>query len=125
MRKIRVGVVVLGDLGRSPRMQYHVQSLASHGYSVDFIGYQGTPVPDTIRDQVTVRHVRPVPGPVARLPRLWSYLVKTVWQVVALLLTLPLFSHLDYILVQTPPGVPTLPVLWLYCLVKVSSIRII
>jgi hypothetical protein len=27
-----VGVVVLGDLGRSPRMQYHALSLANSGF---------------------------------------------------------------------------------------------
>ena len=37
----RVSVVVLGDIGRSPRMQYHCLSLARHGFSVDFIGYGG------------------------------------------------------------------------------------
>jgi hypothetical protein len=31
-RKGRVGVVVLGDLGRSPRMQYHALSLANSGF---------------------------------------------------------------------------------------------
>ena len=51
-----------------------------------------------------MRHLAPVPGPVSRLPRLLGYLVKTVWQAVSLLLALPLFSHLDYLLVQTPPG---------------------
>jgi hypothetical protein len=34
-------VVVLGDIGRSPRMQYHALSLLQHGYSVDIIGYSG------------------------------------------------------------------------------------
>ena len=37
----RVAVVVLGDIGRSPRMQYHSLSLAEHGYTVDLIGYGG------------------------------------------------------------------------------------
>ena len=31
---MRVGVVVLGDLGRSPRMGYHALSLANQGYQV-------------------------------------------------------------------------------------------
>ena len=65
-----------------------------------------------------MRHLAPVPGPVSRLPRLLGYLVKTVWQAVSLLLALPLFSHLDFLLVQTPPGIPSLPVLWLYCTLK-------
>lgn len=34
-------VVVLGDIGRSPRMQYHALSIAKHGGKVYLIGYQG------------------------------------------------------------------------------------
>lgn len=37
-----VHVVVLGDIGRSPRMQYHALSIAKHGGRVYLIGYQGT-----------------------------------------------------------------------------------
>jgi beta-1,4-mannosyltransferase len=36
-----VQVVVLGDIGRSPRMQYHALSLAKHGARVTLVGYQG------------------------------------------------------------------------------------
>ena len=36
-----VQVVVLGDAGRSPRMQYHCLSLVQLSYSVDLIGYGG------------------------------------------------------------------------------------
>ena len=38
---IRIQVLVLGDIGRSPRMQYHTLSIAKHGGFVDLIGYQG------------------------------------------------------------------------------------
>src|SRR4051812_24098009 len=34
-----VQVVVLGDIGRSPRMQYHAISIAKHGGRVYLIGY--------------------------------------------------------------------------------------
>lgn len=39
----RTAVVVLGDVGRSPRMQYHCISLAStiKGMEVDLVGYSG------------------------------------------------------------------------------------
>jgi len=40
--KVSVQVLVLGDIGRSPRMQYHAMSIAKHGGRVDVIGYQGT-----------------------------------------------------------------------------------
>jgi beta-1,4-mannosyltransferase len=36
-----VQIVVLGDIGRSPRMQYHALSIAKHGARVFLIGYQG------------------------------------------------------------------------------------
>jgi beta-1,4-mannosyltransferase len=39
--KISVQVLVLGDIGRSPRMQYHAMSIAKHGGRVDMIGYKG------------------------------------------------------------------------------------
>ncbi len=38
---ISVQVLVLGDIGRSPRMQYHALSIAQYGGRVDLIGYQG------------------------------------------------------------------------------------
>lgn len=34
-------VIVLGDIGRSPRMQYHALSLLEHGHWVSLIGYEG------------------------------------------------------------------------------------
>lgn len=39
--KRSVCLVVLGDIGRSPRMQYHALSLAQHGFEVDLVGYRG------------------------------------------------------------------------------------
>ena len=36
-----VQIVVLGDIGRSPRMQYHALSIAKHSGRVFLIGYQG------------------------------------------------------------------------------------
>ena len=34
-------VVVLGDIGRSPRCMYHAMSLVENGYEVVLIGYRG------------------------------------------------------------------------------------
>lgn len=39
--KKSVCIVVLGDLGRSPRMQYHALSFLRNGFDVDIIGYSG------------------------------------------------------------------------------------
>lgn len=37
----RVAVVVLGDFGHSPRMNYHALSLAREDLQVDVVAYQG------------------------------------------------------------------------------------
>lgn len=39
--KRSVCIVVLGDIGRSPRMQYHALSFVESGYDVDIVGYSG------------------------------------------------------------------------------------
>lgn len=37
----RACVLVLGDIGRSPRMQYHALSLSKHGFNVTLVGFLG------------------------------------------------------------------------------------
>lgn len=39
--KTSVQILVLGDIGRSPRMQYHALSIARNGGQVVLIGYTG------------------------------------------------------------------------------------
>jgi beta-1,4-mannosyltransferase len=36
-----VAVLVIGDVGRSPRMMYHAQSLAENQFETYLIGYSG------------------------------------------------------------------------------------
>jgi beta-1,4-mannosyltransferase len=43
--ELSVQVLVLGDVGRSPRIQYHAASIVQHGGTVDLIGYLGTYLP--------------------------------------------------------------------------------
>ena len=62
--KGRVCVLVLGDFGRSPRMQYHTLSLAREGYSVDVIGYGGSMPTNEIlmNDNVATHYIKPPPA---------------------------------------------------------------
>ena len=39
--KTSVQILVLGDIGRSPRMQYHALSISKNGGQVVMIGYKG------------------------------------------------------------------------------------
>lgn len=38
---IEVQILVLGDIGRSPRMQYHALSIAERGGHIQVVGYRG------------------------------------------------------------------------------------
>lgn len=48
-------VVVLGDIGRSPRMQYHTLSLAKNGFTVDLIAYKGCKATQEIENNVRIK----------------------------------------------------------------------
>nr|CAD7264716.1 unnamed protein product [Timema shepardi] len=58
------------------------------------------------------------------LPRLLSYILKTVWQSVVLLLALLCKRRSHHVLVQNPPAIPTLAMCWLYCLVRRANLII-
>jgi len=106
-----VVVVVLGDWGRSPRMQYHALSLADQASrQVHVVAYAGaTPVAAVAQHEHITLHVLPAPPALpAWLPRPLALAVKAVWQLLGLLVALlwrtPAATHL---LLQTPPCVPT------------------
>jgi beta-1,4-mannosyltransferase len=42
-RPRHAAVVVLGDIGRSPRMMNHAESLANLGFTVSLVGYAAGP----------------------------------------------------------------------------------
>ena len=48
-----VVIVVLGDIGRSPRMLYHAQSFVSHGYTTHIVAYRGTSCPELFSAEPT------------------------------------------------------------------------
>ena len=157
-KSLHIIVVVLGDLGRSPRMQYHANSLLKQGHYVSFVGYNGE-VRSNNRDChfipkinhfvkftyncdafVRLKDLIPelqnnrggrlsvvrfsVPAPEALRKFLPVYLV---WRVLslflclfhALLISVPRGfcekKRVDGVLVQNPPAMPLLAVVYLYC----------
>ncbi len=110
-------VVVLGDIGRSPRMCNHAASLAERGVKVSLVGYDGAePIEAVARNpNVELVHVSPVPKFLGRLPRVAAYALKAIWQALTLLSALPMWSTPDLLLLQNPPSVPTLAVCQFYC----------
>jgi len=123
--KLHVVVVVLGDLGRSPRMQYHVLSLLTEGHSVSFVGYTGENLIPEILDQKYASQLQIVRFTAPKLKILKTYLLPIyfIWRIISLTLLLiyALFfkvsrrPSVDCLLVQNPPAVPLLAVAALYC----------
>lgn len=116
---MRTAVIVLGDLGRSPRMQYHAASLAAAGNAVDLIGLEGAPLIAIVESNAAIR-VHRLPdrsfagrskGGVRRF--VLSSAARGIGQGMRLLITLLRIAKPDVILVQNPPAFPTLFVAWL------------
>ena len=113
-RARRAQVVVLGDFGRSPRMQYHALSLADQaGFEVDVVAYEGSRPRGEVATHPRI-HLRLIPTPAwlaARLPRVLALALRVLLQLVQLcvLMTVRL-PRPDVVLLQTPPCVPSFAV---------------
>ncbi|KAK0643229.1 glycosyl transferases group 1-domain-containing protein [Cercophora newfieldiana] len=124
---VSVHVLVLGDIGRSPRMTYHALSVAKHGGKVNLIGYLETsPHPDVVNNpNITLN---PIPAP-PRKPDSLPFLLFAPWKV--LYQVYHLFFLLAYtlepaqwILVQNPPSIPTLAIASLICQLRNTKLMI-
>ncbi|CAG8551059.1 2220_t:CDS:2 [Ambispora gerdemannii] len=109
-----VTLVVLGDIGRSPRMQYHALSFARNGWHVDFVGYDGATPMTAITDNKNIKiHYISHPW---RLPEFFPkilFLLYAPIKVYAQILTLywTLLWRIEspnFVLTQNPPAIPTL-----------------
>lgn len=113
-QKTNVCIVVLGDIGRSPRMQYHALSLGEKGHKVDMVGYGETSPMQPLKQSPSIyyHYLCPVP----HLPiRLLNYAFKTIFQALNLLFVLCSIRTPQVLMVQNPPAVPSLVVCWLFC----------
>jgi beta-1,4-mannosyltransferase len=111
-RIARVGVVVLGELGRSPRMVYHALALASAGAEVHLLGEAGSGLPAAVARSrsIAVHPLRP-PRSIPGLRRgTVSGAVRAAQRAAYLGAALGCLPRLDTLLVQVPPAFPTLVV---------------
>ncbi|KAI1148054.1 glycosyltransferase family 33 protein [Nemania diffusa] len=112
---VSVQILVLGDIGRSPRMQYHALSIARHGGSVHLIGYhESPPHPDLLSSPNVTIHPLAAPPKILRspvIPFLVAGPLKVLWQVGTLFQVLGYKTPATtWLLVQNPPSIPTLAI---------------
>lgn len=125
-----VQVVVLGDIGRSPRMQYHALSIAKHGGRVYLIGYQESEIhPDILSNPaITIIPLVPAPSFLRSSSKLLFPLLaplKVLWQIRSLYLALGYRSPpAHWMLVQNPPSIPTLFVASILCVLRNTDLVI-
>ncbi|KIH86365.1 beta-1,4-mannosyltransferase [Sporothrix brasiliensis 5110] len=121
-----VQVLVLGDVGRSPRMQYHALSIAQRGH-VQLIGYYESDLLEELDQHPRLTKVQLAPAPVfiRRLPFVIGGPLKVVWQIVNLVITLTYFTRpTRWLLIQNPPSIPTLAVAALVCSLRGTKLLI-
>ncbi|KAK4933252.1 mannosyltransferase [Elasticomyces elasticus] len=127
---VSVQVVVLGDVGRSPRMQYHALSIAGLGGRVDLVGHVESEVHPDIRANrlINIVPIAPLPERLRTDSKLLYILVaplKVLWQSWALYHALGYRSGPSkWMLVQTPPAIPTLAIAAFLCSVRNTRLAI-
>ena len=119
-----VQIVVLGDIGRSPRMQYHALSIAQHGGKVELVGYTGSDIHPDILQHCLIKII-----PVSQFPSwlqtnsklLFPLLApaKVLWQCLSLYFALAYECEPSkWMLVQNPPSIPTLLIARICCFLR-------
>src|SRR5262245_21541900 len=116
---MRTAVVVLGDLGRSPRMQYHALALAVNAGDVDLVGLEGAPLHAALTAEPRLHSHRLSDGSFRSRAAgggrrfVWMSAARAVLHGSRLLMTLLRLPKPDVILIQNPPAAPTMAVAWL------------
>lgn len=125
--KRNVCIIVLGDIGRSPRMQYHAKSFSEVNLNVNIVGFRGSsPLTELLeKKNIKFSYISNPPNKPKMIPGSLFYLFKAVYQWIQLFLFL-LFvvDKPHYFFLQNPPAIPTLSVVWIVSLLKGSEVVI-
>ncbi|XP_072353691.1 chitobiosyldiphosphodolichol beta-mannosyltransferase [Scyliorhinus torazame] len=118
----RVCVLVLGDVGRSPRMLNHSLSLARSGFRVALLGYVGAkPHPDVVNnDKIKIVYITEMTG-LKFGSKIFQYGIKVFVQTLQICYILLKIDTPSHILLQNPPGLPAIAATWAVCLLRGSK----
>lgn len=113
MKKLKVLVFVLGDSGRSPRMQFHTWSLSNLEIvdQVILIGYSGEKLMKDINSNKVIDYridINVISYWLQYLPKFYLIQIffKSIILMVYIMLILWSFTPFDVLLIQNPPATP-------------------
>lgn len=115
-------ILVLGDLGHSPRMCYHAQSLAKSGVLVNLCGYIESELSEEIleNEMIDIFPIDVIKN-ARKLPFVIFAMYKIVMQLTQLFVLLLELQGSKYYMLQNPPSMPLLLVLIVF--IKICSPR--
>ena len=128
--KKHVVVIVLGDIGRSPRMNYHALSLLEHGHRVSLVGYEGEKIMPQLKLHVgSLNEIRFTPYKPPAFLRKTLLPVYYIFRAIGLMYGLSvalqsLEEPVDCILIQNPPNIPILILSYIFCYIQEKRINI-
>jgi beta-1,4-mannosyltransferase len=122
MVKPNVGVLVYGDIGRSPRMQNHALQLARN-FQVYLIGYKENAPFTEVTDHPDIEIVDISNDFLKKLKTIRIFylyaLLRVIIQTLQLLfLLLFRLKSMEFILVQNPPSIPVLSTVWIASIIR-------
>ncbi|QFZ26218.1 putative chitobiosyldiphosphodolichol beta-mannosyltransferase [Clavispora lusitaniae] len=104
-----ISILVLGDVGHSPRMCYHARSFSELDYNVNLCGYVETEPPTAVIDDINIE-IHPIHAiqNTMELPYLAFAVQKVLMQLVQLGRLLFELRGSHYFMIQNPPSLPLL-----------------
>jgi beta-1,4-mannosyltransferase len=128
MTKKHVVVLVLGDIGRSPRMQYHSRSLAELKEidQVSVVGYEGEKPVESLRSnpKVSFRYIKPLELSFLKKISVLKAIFKGLALLFAIFQVLWSLPAYQLIIIQNPPGIPAVIVALLISVFNQSKVMI-
>lgn len=129
-RRKRAALVVLGDLNRSPRMNYHAKSLAQLDYEVELCGYNSKQEEFEFKSPHELITLRSIPEIKNRynLPFFIFGIGKVILQhyyLYQMLRELKSLGAVDLLLIQNPPSIPILGIARFFVLFMSPNTKLI
>ena len=125
-----VAVLVVGDLNRSPRMLNHCISLSDSFPEINeisLIGYNGGDIRSDISGNQKIKQYYIHQGInrfLRKLPRflfIFVALIKIITQIFSLTWLLFRIPKFKFLILQNPPGIPSMLICWIMCKIRGSK----